>query len=327
MKFIRALCIFLICCLFTCSCTIVNNEPISRTAIYFDTVISIKIYNSQDESLLDQCFAYCEEFENTISRTIETSEISKINNSKGSPVTVSDTTLELLEQGIYYGELTNGAFDITIAPLSELWDFKNNPGVVPSEADIQDALSHVSYQNIVIEGNTVTLTDPDMAIDLGGIAKGYMADRLKEYLLSEGVESALIDLGGNILAVSSKPNGSDFTIGIKKPFDEGNMIATESISDLSVVTSGCYERYFEVDGELYHHILDTETGYPCDDGLLGVTIFSENSVDGDALSTSCFALGLEDGKKLIESLDGIDALFVTKDYQIIDTRNTKSHLH
>lgn len=327
MKKLRVLYAFILCSMLLCGCSFQTSEPISRTAIYFDTVISIKIYDSQDETLLDQCFAFCEEFENTISRTIETSEISQINNSKGTPVTVSDTTIELLEQGIYYGELTNGAFDITIAPLSELWDFKNNPGVVPSEADIQNALSHVSYKNIIIDGNTVTLTDPEMAIDFGGIAKGYMADRLKEYLLIEGVESALIDLGGNILAVGSKPNGNDFTIGIKKPFDEANMIATESISDLSVVTSGCYERYFEVDGDLYHHILNTETGYPCDNGLFGVTIFSENSVDGDALSTSCFALGLEDGKNLIESLDGIDALFVTKDYQIIDTRNTKSHLH
>ncbi|MBQ8803751.1 MAG: FAD:protein FMN transferase [Tyzzerella sp.] len=320
MKKLRVLYAFILCSMLLCGCSFQTSEPISRTAIYFDTVISIKIYDSQDETLLDQCFAFCEEFENTISRTIETSEISQINNSKGTPVTVSDTTIELLEQGIYYGELTNGAFDITIAPLSELWDFKNNPGVVPEDADIQDALSHVSYKNIIIDGNTVTLTDPEMAIDLGGIAKGYMADRLKEYLLIEGVESALIDLGGNILAVGSKPNGNDFTIGIKKPFEESKMIATESISDLSVVTSGCYERYFEVDGELYHHILNTETGYPCDNGLLGVTILSEKSVDGDALSTSCFALGLEEGKKLIETLNGIEAIFITDDYKIIDTR-------
>lgn len=324
MKLIRFLCVSLICSLLLCGCTVTDKEPISRTAIYFDTVISIKIYDFNDESLLDQCFAFCEEFENTISRTIETSEISQINNSNGNPVTVSDTTIELLELGIYYGELTDGAFDITIAPLSELWDFKNNPGVIPSESEIQKALSHVSYKNIIINGNIVTLTDPDTAIDLGGIAKGYMADKLKAYLISEGVESALIDLGGNILAVGSKPDGSKFNIGIKKPFDEQNVMTSVSIQDSSVVTSGSYERYFEVEDVRYHHILDTQTGYPCNTGLLGVTILSEKSVDGDALSTSCFALGLDEGVRLIESLEGIEAIFITEDYEIVDTRKRLS---
>lgn len=319
MKTLRILCAFLVCNLLLCGCT-TNKDPISKTAIYFDTVISIKLYDSQDLDILEQCFTYCDEFEQLISRTIETSEISKINSSNGNPVEVSDTTIELLEQGIYYSKLTNGTFDISIAPLSELWDFKNNPGEIPFENYIEHALSHVSYENILIEGNTVTLLDPDMSIDLGGIAKGYMADQLKDYLLSEGVESALIDLGGNILAVGNKPDNSNFTIGIKKPFEDAEMISTESIRDISVVTSGCYERYFEVDGTIYHHILDTQTGYPCDNELYGVTIFSEKSVDGDALSTSCFALGLEEGIKLIESLDGVDALFVTNEYEIIDTR-------
>lgn len=319
MKTLRVLCAILIGCMLLCGCT-TNKDPISKTGIYFDTVITIKLYDSQDAELLEQCFAYCDEFEQLISRTIETSEISKINNSKGNPVTVSDTTIELLEMGKSYSALTHGAFDITIAPLSALWDFKNNPGNVPSNDEIQDALSHVSYENIILSGHTVTLLDPDMAIDLGAIAKGYMADKLKDYLLSEGVESAIIDLGGNILAIGNKPDNSNFTIGIKKPFSDGEMISTESIHDISVVTSGCYERYFEVDDTIYHHILNTETGYPCDNGLYSVTIFSEKSVDGDALSTSCFALGLEEGVKLIKSLDGVDALFVTDDYEIIDTR-------
>ena len=319
MKTLRILCAILLCTLFLCGCT-ANKDPISKTAIYFDTVITIKVYDTQDTEILEQCFAYCNEFEQLISRTIETSEISKINNSNGNPVEVSDMTIELLEQGIYYSELTNGAFDISIAPLSELWDFKNNSGEIPAETAIDEAVSHVSYENILIEGNTVTLLDPDMAIDLGAIAKGYMADQLKDYLLSEGVESALIDLGGNILAVGSKPDDSNFTIGIKKPFQDGEMISTESLRDISIVTSGCYERYFEVDDTIYHHILNTETGYPCNNGLYSVTIFSDKSVDGDALSTSCFALGLEEAQKLIKSLDNIDALFVTNEYEIIDTR-------
>ena len=171
-------------------------------------------------------------------------------------------------------------------------------------------------ENILIEGNTVTLLDPDMAIDLGGIAKGYMADQLKEYLLNEGVQSALIDLGGNILAVGSKPDNSNYTIGIKKPFEDDEMIATESINDISVVTSGCYERYFKISDTLYHHILDTKTGYPINNGLWSVTILSDSSMEGDAYSTICICLGFDDALKLIEKTEGMEALFITEDMKL-----------
>lgn len=303
-------------------CAFTSKEPISKTGFYFDTVITITIYDTDNETLLDKCFSYCDSFEKQISRTIETSEISRINAAKGQPVEVSETTIELIQKGIEYGEITDGAFDITIAPLSELWDFKNNPGNVPSDNKILEALSHVNYEIIVIEGNTVTLTDPNAAIDLGGIAKGYIADKLKEYLISEGVESALINLGGNILAIGEKPDNAPFNIGIQKPFDEQNETITSiAVRNSSVVTSGSYERYFEVNDKIYHHILDTKTGYPSDTGLLSVTILSDKSVEGDALSTACFALGLENGQKLIHSIQNVDAIFITEDYKIIDTRN------
>ena len=302
-------------------CSLKTQEPISKTGIYFDTVIQIDIYDSNDTGLLDQCFEQCQVFEQTISRTIETSEIYKINHANGKPIEVSDITLDLIQKGIEYGDLTDGKFDITIAPLMELWDFKNNTGNIPKHADIEEALSHVNYKNIVIDGNKVSLTDPKAAIDLGGIAKGYMADYLKDYLISEGVESALINLGGNILTLGSKPDGTSFNLGIQKPFDkQGTAITSVKVTDSSVVSSGIYERYFEVDNTLYHHILDTTTGYPCDNNLLGVTILSEKSVDGDALSTSCFVLGLDDGVKLIKSLEGVEAIFITEDYELIDTR-------
>lgn len=304
------------------SCSSSNTAPISKTGLYFDTIIKIDIYNSTNTALLDQCFQYCETFENTISRTIETSEISQINNANGEPVIVSDMTIELLQKGIEYGDLSHGKFDITIAPLSELWDIKNNPGIIPDESEIQKALSHVNYKNIQINGNEVTLLDPEAAIDLGGIAKGFMADQLKEFLISEGVESALINLGGNILTIGSKPNGSPFKLGIQKPFDkQGIPITAVDCIDSSLVSSGVYERYFVLDGIRYHHILDTETGYPYKNGLLGVSIISPKSVDGDALSTACFALGLEEGIELINSLENIEAIFITEEYKLYDTRN------
>ena len=317
--FVKLLLICMVSCILS-GCNFKAQEPISKTGFYFDTVISITIYDSNDETLLEQCFTYCEELENLLSRTIPTSDISRINSAAGAPVTVSDTTIELLKQGIYYGQLTDGAFDITVAPLSDVWNFKENTGILPTEHAITEALSHVSYKTIQINGNTVTLTDPETAIDLGGIAKGYIADVLKEFLKSKGVKSALIDLGGNILTLGTKPDGTAFQIGIKKPFDTKEVITSVSASDLSVVTSGSYERYFEVDDVKYHHILDTENGYPASTGLLSVTILSEKSIDGDALSTSCFALGLEKGRSLIDSLEGIDAIFITEDYKVIDTR-------
>ena len=305
-----------------CGCSVTTKEPLSKTGFHFDTVITITLYNTKDEELLDTCFDYCKDFENLVSRTIPTSDISRINKSAGSSVTVSDTTIELLKKGIEFGELTDGSFDITIAPLMNLWDIKNNPGNVPSESDITEALSHVNYKNIMVEGNAVTLTDPEAAIDLGGIAKGYMADQLKEYLLSKGVTSAIINLGGNVLTIGEKPDGTSFNIGIQKPFDKQNATITSvQVKDSSVVTSGSYERYFKVDDVIYHHILNTETGYPCDNRLLSVTILSKESIDGDALSTACFALGLEKGKNLIESLKDIDAVFVTEEFEIVDTRD------
>ena len=316
--FVKLLLICMVSCILS-GCNFKAQEPISKTGFYFDTVISITIYDSNDETLLEQCFTHCEELENLLSRTIPTSDISRINSAAGASVTVSDTTIELLKQGIYYGEMTGGAFDITIAPLSDVWNFKENTGTLPTDHAVTEALSHVSYKTIQIDGNTVTLTDPETAIDLGGIAKGYIADVLKEFLKSKGVKSALIDLGGNILTLGTKPDGTAFQIGIKKPFDTKEVITSVSASDLSVVTSGSYERYFEVDDVKYHHILDTENGYPASTGLLSVTILSEKSIDGDALSTSCFALGLEKGRSLIDSLEGIDAIFITEDYEIIDT--------
>lgn len=324
MKNLRNILILCFTLLLLTGCSVKTAKPITKTGIYFDTVVQIDIYDSDDISLIEQCFDYCREFEQTVSRTIETSEIYRLNHANGNPVEVSNVTLELIKKGMEYGDLTNGKFDITIAPLSELWNFKGNAGTVPSEVDILESLSHVNYKNIVIDGNKVSFTDPESALDLGGIAKGYMADKLKEYLIHKGVKSALINLGGNILAIGTKPDGVPFNLGIQKPFyKQGTIITSVKAKDSSVVTSGVYERYFKVDDVFYHHILNSKTGYPCNNGLFGVTILSKKSVDGDALSTSCFLLGLEDGMKLIESLDGVDAIFITENYELIDTRTEK----
>ena len=287
------------------------------TGTYFDTVVQIEVWGA-DQDMIEHCRKMCETYEQMLSATIETSEISKINNAGGEPVSVSDETAELIEKGIEYGELSGGRFDITIEPASSLWDFTDNEDkTIPDPDELAEAVSHIDYRCVHVDGNTVVLTDPVAQIDLGGIAKGYIADRLKEYLESEGIEHALIDLGGNMLALGGRYDGTDFRIGLQKPFAEtGTAMAALSINDQSVVTSGDYERYFEKDGVIYHHILDPSTGYPVQNDLDQVTIISDRSVDGDALSTTCFAMGLEDGMELIRSLDGVEAIFVTKDGEL-----------
>lgn len=308
-----------------CGCG--TNDPISRSGFYFDTIITVTLYDASKENVLEGCFDLAGQYENYFSNTLPDSDISKINAAGGTPVTVHDETIELLEKGISYGKLSDSAFDITIGKLSDLWDIslkalleETDTSMVPSEAEIAEALSTIDYTCIKIDGNEVTLTNPDAKIDLGGIAKGYIADRIKEYLLEQGVESALINLGGNVLTVGEKTDGSPFTIGIQYPFrEDGSSIASVQVADKTVVSSGIYERYFEVENTLYHHILDPHTGYPYSNNLLGVTIVTKNSVDGDALSTICFALGLEEGITFIENTEGTEALFITDDYEIHTT--------
>lgn len=297
---------------------------ISRTLIKLNTVVTITIYDKQEEYLLDGAMEVCDYYEEVFSRTSQTSELYQFNHGLLNTATDGTNQAELspeltglISQGIAYGDLSKGKFDITVAPLAQLWDFTADKPKVPNDEDIRALLPNINYKGIQVNGNVVTLANEDMAIDLGAIAKGYIADRIKDYLLEEGVKSAMINLGGNVLCVGSKPDGTPFNIGIQKPFaDRNETIAIIGIDDLSVVSSGIYERYFEVDGEFYHHILNPATGYPYDTDLVAVTIISKKSVDGDGLSTSCFALGLEDGLELINSLDDTYAVFITSDYEL-----------
>ena len=295
----------------------VQTTPISKSAFKLNTIVSIALYDSTDETIIDEAFELCDYYENLLSRTIASSEISKINESALTPVTISDDTYELLEKGLYYSALSNGAFDITVEPLTSLWNFSSSSPKVPAASDIKLAVSEVDYENVVLENGTVTLEEEGMGIDLGAIAKGYVADKVKEFLLSKGVTSAMINLGGNVLCVGEKPDGSAFKVGIQKPFEDRNeTIAIMELSDKSVVSSGIYERYFVEDGVSYHHILNPSTGYPYDTDLVAVTIISDLSVDGDGLSTVCFALGLEKGLELINSMDDTYAVFITSDYEL-----------
>ena len=314
-----------------------GNEPISISSIKLNTAVQITIYDSQDKALLDDCLALCDKYELVFSRTNEKSELYKLNHRKDTsdkdpnadgqttpyPVSgtadtwhISEDLASLLSEGLDITRESDGAFDIAIAPLTSLWDFTAEDPKIPDDAAIQKALPLCSSDGVTIDGQDITLPSDDIQFDVGAIAKGYIADRLKDFLVKKGVNSAIINLGGNVLCIGSKPDGTPFKVGIQKPFADRN--ETEAVMDItgkSVVSSGIYERCFKQNGKLYHHILNPKTGYPYDNSLISVTIISDQSVDGDALSTTCFALGLEDGLKFAEK-KGVQAVFITEDYEL-----------
>ncbi|MBE6758298.1 MAG: FAD:protein FMN transferase [Ruminococcaceae bacterium] len=295
-------------CLFVlCGCR--AARPLTKSGVAMDTVVSITLYDVQDAALLDTCFSKISEYEALFSRTDPASEISALNAADGAPVPLSAPVRDLLTRGKAWGERTDGAFDVTIAPVSGLWDF--SAAALPDSTALREATALVDYTALTVTDQGACLPR-GRAVDLGGIAKGYTADRLGAHLREAGVNSALIDLGGNILAVGDK-GGRPFTVGIRDPFDDTALAATVKVRDRSVVTSGVYERSFQKDGVTYHHILDPQTGYPVQNGLVSVTILSASSADGDALSTACFVLGLEKGLALVESLADTEALFITAD--------------
>ena len=296
-----------------------QSTPVSDTGFYFDTVITITLYEEDNKSLLDECMALAGHYEALLSPTVEGSDVWKINANPGTFITVDKDTLSLLQEALSYAEVSDGMVTPSIGALSSLWNFGSDcPQMVPESQAIQNALAHIDYHSIEIQGSRVRLNDPEAVIDLGFIAKGFIADKMKEFLLSKGVTSALINLGGNLVAVGSKPDGTPFKIGIQKPFaSSGTAALTLDLTDISVVSSGNYERYFEKDGRLYHHILSAETGYPVENELSQVTILSPDSTQADALSTLCFILGYEKAVRLLENYPDVQAVFITEDGQIL----------
>lgn len=300
-----------------------SNETVSKTEFMLDTVVTIKLYGTDDESLIAPIFARGKELENLLSAYIEDSDVSHINANAGNePTTVSEKTYYLINKGLSYAKSSNGLFDITIGPLIDLWAIDPPTGHVPTEEELIRVLPLIDYTKIQLDdGNySVLLPDENMMINLGAIAKGFIVDEMVQEMNELGIESAIVNAGGNIYALGSKPDGSDFNIAIQDPdSDRGEYLGILATSNKSVVTSGDYERFFIEEGVKYHHILDPYTGYPATNEIKSVSIVSDNSTDGDALSTTTILLGLEEGKAFIEELDGVDAIFVTRDNEIYMT--------
>lgn len=307
-----------------------NKEPKSESYFVFDTIVTVRVY---DDKVTDKHFAeiksLMDDIQNSLSRTIETSEISKINSAAGkNAVKVSDKTFNVVKKALLYSELSKGRFDLTIGPVVSLWGIGKEGAKVPDQTELASALSKVDYQDVLLNEQTseIKLAKEGMAIDLGAIGKGYAADEIATYLLNNGFGSAIIDLGGNVFAVGVKPDGSLWNIGIQDPSEErGNQIGRMKLNNKTIVTSGIYERFFVENGVHYHHLLSPQTGYPVQNNLSSVTIVTDHSIDADALSTTVFVLGLEEGRKFVEEMENVEAIFVTTDKKVYLTKGLEGN--
>jgi thiamine biosynthesis lipoprotein len=308
---------FLPVCLYLLACT---EPPQAQAELVLGTVCTINLYEEGSPQLYGILFSRLREIEMTMSATMADTVVDRINQNAGiQPIPVPLDLIEVLDQALKYAALSEGAFDPTVGPLVQRWAIGSEHPRIPEDAEIKETLSLVEWQDLVIDQDaaTVFLRRSGMALDLGAIAKGYATDELVEILQNAQIKRAIIDLGGNIFAYGAKQDGLPWRIGLQNPLDaRGTYLGILAVQHKSIVTSGVYERYAEINGKRYHHILSTQDGYPVYNGLLSVTIIADHSIDADALSTSAFALGYEKGRALIESLDHIEAIFVFEDKRI-----------
>jgi len=315
------------------------GEQVSETRLLLDTFCTITIYGAADPGLLDEAFELCAEYEALLSITAEGGDVWRVNHAGGEPVTVDPRTIELIKEGLEFGVISSGMFDITIGRLSRLWDFGAADGddlslepTIPAEAELEAARVTVDYRQVSIDGDTVQLANSDAWLDLGAIAKGYIADKIAGFLTEHGVTMALIDLGGDIMTVGNKQDGSPWRIAVREPFGEMDEylgvieISAEipgvmpgEIPGVSVTSSGVYERQFEKDGVLYHHILDPNTGMPVKSDVISATVLAENAVTGEGLSTTMVLLGSSEIQGLLYKYPGfIGAVLVLDSGEVLE---------
>lgn len=298
-----------------------GRTPVTERRFLLNTVCTITLYDPAEEACLDGAFRVVAEYERMLSRTIEGSDIARVNAAGGAPCAVSPETAALVARALEYAALSDGLFDPTIGAATELWDFVAESPALPDAAALDGAAAAIDYRAVTVEGNVITLHNRAARLDLGAIAKGYIADCVKEYLVGCGVTSAIIDLGGNILTLGGKPDGTPFTIGIRRPFADGDsdLLGQTEVQGMSVVTSGIYERGFLLDGAWYHHILNPVTGMPAESDIISVTIFSAESMAGDALSTICLLYGSDAAMAFLAQQDGIEAVLLRTDGSMLKT--------
>ncbi len=306
--------------LFLTGCSAESSpEPVQGTFFAMDTVMDFTIYG--ESGLIDQSESLITSLESLVSVTDADSELYAINQTGSGMLT--EEASSLMEQALEICRRTDGALDLSIYPIVRAWGFTTGSYQVPDEAEIQALLPLVDYRKIQYDAATGTVTLPEgMEIDLGSVAKGYAGQLAAQMLREHGVQSALLNLGGNVQTVGTKPDGSPWQIGIKDPQGEDAMMVL-SVEDQAVVTSGGYERYFEQDGQTYWHIMDPSTGHPADSGLISVTIVGDEGVVCDGLSTALFVMGLEKAADLWAQSGDFEAVFVTASGEVYITEGLR----
>ncbi len=288
-----------------------------------DTVISARVYvQTQEEGdwAIDSVLSLMEELEGELSRHIPGSPVDEINRKAGrEAVAVPESVLFVVQRALEVGAETGGVFDITVTPLIDLWAIGTERARVPAEVEIREKLAYVDYTQVQVDpaAGQVFLPREGMALDLGGVAKGYIVDQSIEALKDMGVESAYLDAGGDIRVLGSRPDGKPWRIGIRHPGERTKIFAVLPLGpDLAVVTSGDYQRFFDEGGQRYHHILDPETGYPAWKGAASVTVIAPDTITADLLSTAFFVLGVEESLRLTEGMPGVETVIITPDLEV-----------
>ena len=309
-----------------CSC---NDRSLSEKAqenetdlFAMDTYMSLKAYGDNGETALQKAADKIRELEALLSTTSEKSEIFMLNSAGGSQAVVSSDTSFLIERSLELNIETNGAFDITLYPITKEWGFTTGNYKVPSQDRIDELFANVGCSNIVLDksSNSVSLKI-GANIDLGGIAKGYAGSCAADIIRAEGVASAILNMGGNVQTIGSKPDGSSWKVGIQDPEDSTKLVGTVEVSDKAVITSGGYERYFQdANGNIYHHILDPKTGYPAAADVISVTVIGSDGTTCDALSTSLFVMGTERSAEFLKANRNYDAVIVSNDNKLYITK-------
>ena len=312
--------VLLLTCFFMSSCT--YQKPQKLTLYAMDTIMDFTVY-TDDKELLNKACEEIKKTEQDFSRFNENSDIYKLNNNN--TAVLSPQTTEVIKTALSISKKTDGAFDISVSPVLELWGFYTKDYHIPTDKEISDTLPFVNYKAITVKNNTISIPK-GMEIDLGGIAKGYASDKVTGLLKNNGVTSAIISLGGNVHAIGSKPDNEPWKVGIRNPFTPSENIATLSVSDKAVITSGGYERKFEENGKSYHHIIDPKTGKPAKSGLSSVTVISDNGIEADALSTALYVMGLDKGVTYWQENQDFDVIFITDDCKIHITPDLKDSI-